>query len=204
MLASINKLIYLTPAVLALSIVSLVFTVTSGYSQQDSVIIGNNNDNSLLTNSDISTHSPKKAALMSTILPGLGQVYNKQYWKVPLIYGGFVGFGLMFNFHQSNYNTYKEAYRYRTDNDPNTVDNYVGVASDNDLFEVQKFYRRYRDLAIIGAGLFYILNIVDASVSAHLFTYDVSDDLSLNIQPTINYSTFANQTPVGVALKVNF
>lgn len=149
-------------------------------------------------------HSPKKAAIMSAILPGLGQVYNKQYWKPIVIYGGAAGLIYMFNQNQKNFTNYRDAYIARTDNDAGTIDQYVGEYSDNNLFTLQKFYRRYRDLAVIGGSLLYLLNIVDASVSAHLFTFDVSDDLSLNISPSLNYDSFAQRDRFGVALKLKF
>ncbi|MDQ3047031.1 MAG: DUF5683 domain-containing protein, partial [Bacteroidota bacterium] len=109
-------------------------------------------------------HSPKKAALMSAVLPGLGQAYNKKYWKIPVIYAGFAGLGYAINFNQVKYVRYRNALRTRLDSDPATVDNYVGQYSDDQLNTLQQYYHRYRDLSVIGAVLIYVLNIVDASV----------------------------------------
>ncbi|MBL7882823.1 MAG: hypothetical protein JNL69_02055 [Bacteroidia bacterium] len=149
-------------------------------------------------------HSPKKAALFSTALPGLGQAYNKKYWKIPVIYVGFAGLAYAINSNQIKYDRYKTAYKYRLDGDPSTTDIYVGVYTDDNLNTLQKYYRRYRDLSIIGAAALYVLNIVDATVDAHLFTFDVSDDLTFNIHPTIINTTQQNNYTTGIGLKIKF
>jgi hypothetical protein len=147
-------------------------------------------------------HSPKKATLMSAIVPGLGQIYNKKYWKLPIIYGGFAALIYSLDFNQSEYVRFRDAYKYRVDNNPATVDNYVGILRDDDLFALQKSYNRYRDLSVIGLGLLYVLNIVDASVDAHLFTFDVGDDLSFNIHPTIINIANSNHYQTGLTLSI--
>ncbi|MFM7766538.1 MAG: DUF5683 domain-containing protein [Bacteroidota bacterium] len=144
-------------------------------------------------------HSPRKATVMSAVLPGSGQAYNKKYWKIPVLYGGFAALGYAIRFNNSEYNQYKEAFKLRLDGDESTVDSYVGIYSDNDLSTLKDFYRRNRDLSIIGCGLLYILNIVDASVDAHLFGFNVSNDLSLNIAP----STVAGMNP-GLGIVLSF
>ncbi|MFN5224323.1 MAG: DUF5683 domain-containing protein [Bacteroidota bacterium] len=142
-------------------------------------------------------HSPHKAAVMSALLPGSGQAYNKKYWKIPVLYGGFAGLGYAIRFNNREYNQYKDAFKLRLDGNENTVDEFAGIYSDNDLSTLKDFYRRNRDLSIIGCGLLYILNIVDASVDAHLFGFNVSNDLSLNITP----SAVAGMNPgIGVVL----
>ncbi len=131
-------------------------------------------------------HSPHKAAVMSAILPGAGQAYNKKYWKIPVIYAGFAGLAYAISFNQKEYRNYRNAYDQRLDNDPATVDNYVGTYSDADLGTLKDFYRRNRDLSIIGTGVLYLLNIIDASVDAHLYDFNVNDDLSIKLAPTLN------------------
>ena len=148
-----------------------------------------------------SHHSPKKAALLSTAFPGLGQAYNKKYWKMPIIYAGFVGLAYSFNYNQTRYVKYRNAYKYRLEG---KTDDYIGVFSDDDLFYLQKAYNRYRDLTVIGASLLYLLNIIDASVDAHLFTFDVSDDLSLNLQPTFFNVANSAQYSTGLSIRMNF
>jgi hypothetical protein len=144
-------------------------------------------------------HSPKKATLMSTILPGAGQAYNRKYWKIPIIYGGFAGLAYAINFNNKQYREYKRSYSSRLDNDITTIDPYVGIYSDNDLVTLKDFYRRNRDLSIVGLGLLYVLNIVDASVDAHLFEFNVNDDLSLHVTPITGTNMLA-----GVGLRLGY
>ncbi|MGQ0829554.1 MAG: DUF5683 domain-containing protein [Bacteroidota bacterium] len=154
--------------------------------------------------STIRSHSPRKAALFSTVLPGLGQAYNKKYWKIPVIYGGFAALGYFINSNQTKYVRYRDAYKYRIDNDPATVDDYEGKYTDDNLNTLQQYYHRYRDLSVIGAALLYIINIVDASVDAHMFTFDVDDNLSFNIRPTSIYTASVNRYTSGLSLSIKF
>lgn len=144
-------------------------------------------------------HSPKKASLYSAILPGMGQAYNRKYWKIPLVYGGFGAFGYFISWNNKNYNTSRRAYLDLTDTNPATdsylklkqikyynLDNPSSVANlKQGLLSSQNYYRRNRDLLIIITFAFYGLNIIDASVDAHFFNFDISDDLSLNLQPSV-------------------
>lgn len=149
-------------------------------------------------------HSPKKAAILSAALPGAGQIYNKKYWKVPVIYAGAAGLVYSFQFNHSRYIKYRNAYKYRIDDDASTVDDYIGVYSDENLNNLQKYYHRYRDLTVIGFAVVYALNIIDASVDAHLFTFDVSDDLSMNVQPAFINTAGTNKYTAGIGLSVHF
>jgi len=149
-------------------------------------------------------HSPKKAALLSAVLPGAGQVYNKKYWKLPIIYAGTAGLVYSFQFNQSRYVKYRDAYKYRIDNDVSTTDNYIGIYSDDNLNTLQKYYHRYRDLTVIGFAALYALNIIDASVDAHLFTFDVSDDLSMKIEPTLINTAGMNTYTGGITVRLRF
>jgi hypothetical protein len=136
---------------------------------------------------DTTKHSPHRAAVMSALLPGAGQAYNKKYWKIPVIYAGFAGLAYAISFNQKEYRSYRNAYDQRLDADPYTIDPYVGTYSDADLGTLKDFYRRNRDLSIIGTGVLYLLNIIDASVDAHLYDFNVNDDLSIRLSPTLNH-----------------
>jgi hypothetical protein len=149
-------------------------------------------------------HSPKKAALFSAVLPGAGQVYNKKWWKLPIIYAGAGGLAYSFQFNHSRYVKYRDAYKYRIDDDAGTTDPYVGLYSNDDLNTLQKYYHRYRDLTVIGFAALYALNIIDASVDAHLFTFDVSDDLSMNVHPALINTANSNRYTTGLGLTVKF
>lgn len=129
-------------------------------------------------------HSPFKATIMSAALPGLGQVYNGKWWKVPIIYGGFGGLIYSSVFNDIKMREYKDAYLIRIDDDPNTTDQFEGRYSDANLRELVDFYQRNRDLSLIFTGVLYALNIIDASVDAHLKDFDVSDDLTMKVRPT--------------------
>lgn len=130
-------------------------------------------------------HSPTKATLFSTFLPGLGQVYNKKYWKVPIVFAA-IGTPLYFAISNNrDFKHFKEAYLFRIDDDPNTIDEYVDRLSEAGLRANMDFHQRTRDLMYIFTGVFYVLNIVDAAVDAHLFNFPKNDKLSFNLQPTI-------------------
>ncbi len=130
-------------------------------------------------------HSPLKATIMSAALPGLGQIYNGKWWKVPIIYGGFGGLIYSSVFNDLKCQTYRDAYLLRLDDDPTTVDQFAGRYSDANLRELVDFYQRNRDLSLIFTGVLYALNIIDAAVDAHLKDFDVSDDLSISVRPTM-------------------
>lgn len=145
------------------------------------------------------THlSPQKTAILSAAMPGLGQVYNKKYWKVPIIYAGLLTSAYYVKDNHQQYKMYKSAYLTRVDNDPNTTDEFVGKYSNSNLIELKDFYRRNREISALFLVGTYILNIVDASVDAHLFYYDISEDISLNIIP------FSELEANGFSLQLNF
>ncbi|MBU1368496.1 MAG: hypothetical protein KJ578_08560 [Bacteroidetes bacterium] len=130
-------------------------------------------------------HSPHKATIYSALLPGLGQAYNKKYWKIPIVYAGF---GTLYYFASSNGKLYREArtaYDYVVNEYEYPIDNQFvnGVYSAEDLQSIKDFYRRNMELSWIITGLWYVLNIVDATVDAHFFDYDISDDLTVQIEP---------------------
>ena len=127
--------------------------------------------------------SPRKAAILSSVLPGLGQIYNKRYWKVPIIYAGLLTSTYYINENNIQYKRYKNAYLKRLDNNPNN-DDFVGEYSSGDLLILKDFYRRNREISILCFLGTYIINILDASVDSHLFDYDISEDISLQIKPT--------------------
>ncbi len=132
---------------------------------------------------DTSFHNPRRAALYSAVLPGLGQAYNKKYWKIPVVYAAFGVIGYFYVDNISNYKTYKEAYMFRTDDNPDTFDDYVDLYTDENLKVLRDYYRRNSELTVIIGAAVYLINIIDATVDAHLFDFEVNDDLSLKISP---------------------
>ena len=149
-------------------------------------------------------HSPKKAMLLSTVLPGAGQVYNKKAWKVPIIYAG-IGISVYAAiWNKDQFDHYRHAWNIRNDGDENTVDEYDGVYSDLQLIQIQNYYEKNRETSIVIAVAFYALNILDANVDAHLFEFDVSDDLSMKIEPAVMGFSRYTGTQVGLKLNLNF
>ena len=127
--------------------------------------------------------SPRKAAILSSTFPGLGQIYNKKYWKIPIIYAGLLTSAYYINDNNVQYKLYKDAYLKRLDNNPDN-DDFVGEYSSGDLLILKDFYRRNREVSILCFVGTYIINVLDASVDAHLFDYDISEDFSLQMTPT--------------------
>lgn len=131
------------------------------------------------------THSVGKAAIFSAVLPGLGQAYNRKYWKIPIIYAGFGVIGYFVYTNNNEYKDFKEAYLYVANSETYPTNNpYVNKYNQTQLEDAMNFYRRNRDLSIIVGGLWYTLNILEAYVDAHFFDYDISDDLSMSVRPT--------------------
>jgi hypothetical protein len=130
-------------------------------------------------------HSISKAAIFSAVLPGLGQAYNKKYWKIPIIYAGFGAITYFIITNNNEYVKFKEAYIYVANGDTVPINNpYVDKYNQQQLKEAMDYYRRNRDLSYILGGLWYTLNILEAYVDAHFFDYDISEDLSMSISPT--------------------
>ena len=125
--------------------------------------------------------NPKKAAIYSAIIPGAGQVYTKKYWKTPIIYAGIVTASYFISDNQEKYTLYKTTALNRINGDYSDHMTYT----DSELIILKDYYRRNRDLSIFGLIGVYIINIIDASINAHLFHYDISDDISLNVQPKV-------------------
>jgi len=149
-------------------------------------------------------HSPKKAGYMSTFLPGLGQVYNKKYWKVPIIYGGFAALTYFIIDNNTNYIKFRDAYIARIDEDPTNDDILPQYTTDN-LRVIKNIYWKNRDLSIILTVTLYILNIFDAIADAHLYSYDISDDLSFRIEPIVEPAYNVGQVNVnGIGFSLNF
>lgn len=162
----------------------------------DNLLI-NKQSSSFFAPASIFKPSPKKAVLYSVFLPGLGQVYNRKYWKLPILYGGFAGFAYFISWNQGYYQFYFDAYKSIIDNDPNTnawhdavpygqnPDNIDEKWFASVLKDRKDYFRYYRDFSIIGAVALYGLAIVDAYVDAQLFDFNMSPDLSMRITPTV-------------------
>ena len=148
-------------------------------------------------------HSPSKAAMLSSVFPGLGQVYNKKYWKLPIVYGAIGAAVYAITFNQDQFKIYEGAFYSQTDDDL-TNDQFDGTYDQRQLIELMNYYRQQRDLSIILGALAYGLNILDAYVDAHLMYYDVSDDLSLRWEPALINNQANMPSAIGVGITLSF
>ncbi|MEO6173563.1 MAG: DUF5683 domain-containing protein [Flavobacterium circumlabens] len=147
---------------------------------------------------EIDPLTPAKAAFYSAILPGLGQAYNKKYWKIPLVYGA-IGTSLYFYLdNNKKYNNYRDAYKKRLEGLP---DDYAFL-DDSRLIAGQKFYQRNRDLSALFVVGFYVLNIIDANVDAALIQFNVNERLSL--RPEIYPDDMTFRPNVGLTFNYHF
>ena len=157
---------------------------------------------------------------LAIVIPGAGQIYNRKYWKIPIVYGGFLGCLYAIRWNNQMYKDYSQAYMDIMDNDPNTQSYnqflHLGntITDDNkqryqDLFKKRKdYYRKYRDLSVFCLIGVYALSVIDAYVDASLSEFDISKDLSLKVGPTvINNKSSVNpvkSSTLGVHCSLNF
>jgi hypothetical protein len=159
---------------------------------------------------------PRVATIRSLIFPGLGQAYNRQYWKLPLVAGAFVSLGMIANYNQVRYQKYRSFYYIvspRTEDPsyipPKTVSVVYedGLARDLDVNQLKRIndgFRRNRDFTYIGMFVAWALNVVDANVSAHLKTFDVSDDITLQVKPILDFDPLSKGLVSSLTLSLNF
>jgi len=148
--------------------------------------------------------SPAKAAFYSAVLPGLGQAYNKKYWKIPIVYAA-LGSGIYFySANNSNYNRVRDAYKLSIAGKPHEFDGVDGniLLSEEALVSAQKSYKKDRDLSLLVTFGLYILQIVEASTNAHLTQYNVDSKLTIN--PKLIKDTTTNKAIVGAQINFNF
>ena len=159
-------------------------------------------------------HSPVKATIMSACLPGLGQIYNGKWWKVPIVYAGLGGIGYLAYRNFSEYRSYLHAYEFKTGDLPEgtTLNQHemdlANKYADSQLQTYKESYRRDFELYGILTVAWYGLNILDACVDGHLYSYDISDDLSFSIDPYLQSAEPPIKMPqyaqVGLSFKLNF
>lgn len=163
---------------------------------------------------------PTRAVWYSAVLPGLGQIYNRKYWKLPILIGGFMGLAYGISFNSRYYTDYSNAYRdsYSSDPNANSYINFLPYNYRNDKEWIEQnmewirssvkrkkdFYRRNRDLCIIGMFGVYALAMIDAYVDAQLYTFDISPDVSMKISPAVLEPSFNTQTSLGLQCSITF
>jgi hypothetical protein len=150
-------------------------------------------------------HSPTKATIMSALLPGLGQIYNKKYWKVPVIYAGIGVMTYFIVFNADEYLNYKCAYIEKNNGD--TEGNYKDLVNRytlEELMSAREYYRRNLEISCLISALWYVLNIVDAAVDAHLYTYNITDKLSFKLEPVVEPVGFTSRSSTGLKISFHF
>lgn len=168
---------------------------------------------------------PVKATMLAAAFPGMGQVYNRKAWKIPVVYAGFAAVGYFIINNSTNHSKYLDGYRDLTDDIPETnsytfrdfgappeeFDRALESSSFNpqtedwvktQLINGVDYYRRYRDLSYVGVALWYLITILDANVDANLADYDISEDLSVTVEP-VPIGTLYGST-IGVGVRVTF
>lgn len=160
--------------------------------------------------------SPERAVWLSALCPGLGQIYNRRYWKLPIVVGGFMGLAYATNWNNGQYQDYVQAYRDITDSDPETksyMDFFPPTTNEADLdptwltatFKSRKdYFRRNRDLCIICVVALYLVCMLDAYVDASLAHFDISPSLSLDLAPTMMIERATSKPSLGLTWAFNF
>jgi hypothetical protein len=157
--------------------------------------------------------NPVKATWLAMLIPGGGQIYNRKYWKLPIVYGGLAGCAYALSWNNKMYKDYAQAYRDLMDNNPSTTSYKTLLPAGYTYSESQlattlknrkDLYRRYRDISIFSLIGVYLLSIVDAYVDAELSNFDISPDLSMHIEPVImnnNYNNISSQVNKAVGIQ---
>ena len=164
--------------------------------KEERVIVVND---SILPKEEYNPLAPAKDAFYSAVVPGLGQVYNKKYWKIPIIYAGMAAGVYFYKQQDDEYDRFRDAYKRRLAGYDD--DEFQGI-SDDRLINAQKSAQKNKSISIIVTVAFYLLNVVDANVDAHLRQYEVSEDLSL--QPNFDYNQFNAKPQYGMSLTYRF
>lgn len=158
---------------------------------------------------------PTRAVWYAALFPGLGQIYNRKYWKLPIVYGGFAGTFYAYNWNSQFLKDYSQAYLDIMDNDPNTksyediipssmLNSYNQDQIKNILKRQKDMFRRNRDLSIISMVGVYLLSVLDAYVDAQLFDFDINPDISMRVEPTIIMPEKSAPQGVGVSWSLRF
>lgn len=182
----------------------IVFVSQGAKAQQDSMVVVPQPDSSI-SRLDISSWStPKKATVLSAIIPGAGQLYNKRWWKAGLVYAGGGSLIYMFKTNSDSLKSFQTAYTARIDGDPTTVDTKYPFLQDNSVKNFRDYHRRNRDIAIVGFAVLYTLQIIDANVDAHLQEFRINKDLSMHIQPQLFTFDPVYGPSTGLTLQLKF
>ena len=144
---------------------------------------------------------PGKATVYSILFPGMGQIYNGEYWKIPIYWGAIAGGVYFYSDNKRNYERYKWIYDQANSTDPD-VEN-PPVSAENALY-YRDMFRRYRDYSILATALFYVIQVVDANVFAYMQDFEIDDDITLRVEPTVITPDYAQAPGMGLGLTLRF
>nr|WP_315200914.1 DUF5683 domain-containing protein [uncultured Flavobacterium sp.] len=183
--------------IISIGLLLFLFGNTTLFAQRKKEAVPQSKDT--LKSIDIDPLTPAKAAFYSAILPGLGQAYNKKYWKIPLVYGAMGTSLYLYVDNKKKYHEYRDAYKGRLSGNPNP--NYSKL-SDTQLISAQEFYQRNASLSGLFVIGFYVLNIIDANVDAALIQFNVNQTLS--VRPEITPDAVTLKSNLGLTLNYRF
>lgn len=149
-------------------------------------------------------HNPKIAIALSAVIPGAGQIYNRKAWKVPIIYAGLAATGYCVYYFAKETNQYKFEYRYRMQGKTDLLNPGLAYMDDETVLSMKKEQQRNMEISIAATAVVYVLNLIDAIVDAHLFYFDISDDLSMRWSPAMHTDTFGRYNGGGVSFTFSF
>ncbi|MHC0444234.1 DUF5683 domain-containing protein [Flavobacterium sp. 3-218] len=175
----------------------LLFGLSSIFAQDKNKIVLNDT----LKSVEIDPLRPAKAAFYSAVLPGLGQIYNKKYWKLPLVYGAIGTSTYLYIDNQKKYNLYRDEYKNRLEGKKSDSD-YMARLSESQLITAQKQFQRNRDLSALFMVGFYVLNIIDANIDAALSQFNVDERLAF--KPAVIKNDITAENDFGFALNYTF
>ena len=180
-----------------------ILSADSTYVAKDSTVFRSLDQNQPVTEISMQApeHDPTKAALLSAAIPGLGQAYNKKYWKIPIVWAGLGTFGYFIKWNDDRYQYYRRQLIYEVEKDPD-YPNETGL-DQSTLTSARNTYRKSRDQLAIYGILFYLIQIVDANVDAHLIEFDVNQDLSVRFEPEY-VPIDVGGSSMGMAIKFKF
>ena len=149
-------------------------------------------------------HNPKIAIALSAVVPGAGQIYNRKAWKVPIIYAGLGASVFCVCYFAKETNIYKFEYRYRMQGRTELLNPALALKDDETVLSLKKLNQRRMEVSIAATAVAYVLNLIDAIVDAHLFYFDISDDLSMRWSPAVQTDPFGRYNSGGVSLTFSF
>ncbi len=154
---------------------------------------------------------PNKSLWLALTFPGAGQIYNRKYWKLPIIYGGAMGVAYAISYYGGHYNDYMRGYRDYLDSDPNTnyhlellPQGYPESSAGTYVKNAVNSYRRYRDIFIVVGVAVYALSVIDAYVDAQLADFDISTDLSMKVRPKLDVELHTGKPTAGCQMQIYF